>query len=174
MTLRHPDCSLKLGMTTAIHGKSILVIDDDAALVRALNKVLTGAGAIVTTAAYAGEAMEQLTDKLKLFDLIITDLRMPILGGQAIVGAVAVAQPKVPVIVISAFGNPEVKAQCLQNGAAAFLEKPLDTPQLLAAIERVLPAGEPGSPRHESRRGGAQNSVTLTPESLKNETFETH
>jgi len=129
----------------SINGKSILVIDDDAAMLRALNKVLSGAGAVVTSSSWAGEAMEHLTNKSERFDLIITDLRMPILGGRTILGAASVALPHVPVIIITAFGSPELKAECLSTGAAAFLEKPLDTPQLLAAIERVFSASEPGA-----------------------------
>jgi len=136
----------------SINGKSILIIDDDSAMLRALNKVLSGEGAVVTTANWAGEAMELLTDKLRHFDLIVTDLRMPILGGRTILRAVNVALPEVPVIVITAFGNPELKADCLRAGAAAFLEKPLDTRQLLEAIDRALSARKPSSWRQALRR----------------------
>jgi DNA-binding NtrC family response regulator len=82
--------------------------------------------------------MERLADNQGHFDLIITDLRMPILNGKSVLGAVKTALPEVPVIVMTAFGSPEVEAECLEKGAAAFLEKPLDTPQLLAALERVF------------------------------------
>ena len=56
---------------------------------------------------------------------------------------VKTALPEVPVIVMTAFGSPEVEAECLEKGAAAFLEKPLDTPQLLAAINGVFAAQKP-------------------------------
>lgn len=121
-----------------INRKSILIVDDDAAMLRALNKVLSGEGAVVATASWVGEVMERLADNQGHFDLIITDLRMPILDGKSVLGAVKTALPEVPVIVMTAFGSPEVEAECLEKGAAAFLEKPLDTPQLLAALERVL------------------------------------
>jgi DNA-binding NtrC family response regulator len=143
--------------------KSILVIDDDAAMLRALNKVLTGAGATVTRASWAGEAMEHLTNRSERFDLIITDLRMPILGGQTILGAVAIALPDVPVIIITAFGNSELEAQCLRQGAAAFLEKPLDTQQLLAAIERVFSPSKPGGSHRVRHRRGVKQGNALVP-----------
>jgi DNA-binding NtrC family response regulator len=104
--------------------------------------------------------MEHLTSKLERFDLIITDLRMPILGGQTILGAAAVALPDVPVITITAFGTPELKAQCLGQGAAAFLEKPLNTPQLLAAIEQVFAPAKPHLTRRARRR--AAKAIALT------------
>jgi len=118
-----------------IKAKSILIVDDDPALLRALTKVLTAEGAVVANASWAGEVMERLADHQGHFDLIITDLRMPILNGKSVLGAVRKALPEVPVIVMTAYGSPEVEAECLDKGAAAFLEKPLDTPQLLAAIE---------------------------------------
>jgi DNA-binding NtrC family response regulator len=121
-----------------VNKKTILIIDDDAAMLRALNKVLSGEGAVVASASWAGEIMERLADNQGHFDLIITDLRMPILNGRSVLGAVKAALPEVPVIVMTAFGSPEVEAECLEKGAAAFLEKPLDTPQLLAALERVF------------------------------------
>jgi DNA-binding NtrC family response regulator len=124
----------------SINGKSVLVIDDDVAMLRALQKVLTGEGASVATASWAGEIMERMDENKGRFDLIITDLRMPILNGESVVRAVKAALPEVPVIVITAFGSPEKQAECRRDGAAAFLEKPLDTPQLLAAIDGVVSA----------------------------------
>jgi len=127
----------------SINGKSVLVVDDDAAMLRALQKVLAGEGASVATASWAGEIMERLDENEGRFDLIITDLRMPILNGESVVRAVKAALPEVPVIVITAFGSPEKQAECRRDGAAAFLEKPLDTPQLLAAIDHVVSAAKP-------------------------------
>ena len=135
----------------SICGKSFLIIDDDAAMLRALNKVLCNEGGKVASASWAGEAMEHLVEKSERFDVIITDLRMPLLGGQAILGAVATAMPKVPVIIITAFGTPELKAECLRSGAAGFLEKPLDTSQLLAAIDQALTAPHAGRLRNTVR-----------------------
>jgi CheY-like chemotaxis protein len=152
---------------TSINGKSVLIIDDDAAMLRALNKVLSGEGAVVTSSFWAGEAMEHLINKPERFDLIITDLRMPILGGQAILGAVAVAFPQVPLVIITAFASPELEAECLRTGAAAFLEKPLDTPQLLAVIEGVFSSSPPSSPRRTGRQGGrAASSSRKHPDSV--------
>jgi DNA-binding NtrC family response regulator len=126
-----------------INSKSILIVDDDAAMLRALTKVLTAEGAMVANASWAGEVMERLAEHQGHFDLIITDLRMPILNGKSVLGAVKSALPEVPVIVMTAYGSPEVKEECLDKGAAAFLEKPLDTPQLLAAIERAFSSRQP-------------------------------
>jgi DNA-binding NtrC family response regulator len=130
--------------------KTILIIDDDAATLRALSKILRNKGALVTGAGWAGEALEQLTAGLGHFDLIITDLRMPFLDGETILRAVMAALPQAHVIVITAFGSAQLKAECLRRGAAAFLEKPLDTPQLLHAVARALSLHVPECGRNAS------------------------
>jgi DNA-binding NtrC family response regulator len=121
------------------------VVDDDTRMLRALTKVLRGEGASVTCAEWVGEAVEILAQRKKRFDLVITDLRMPAVTGTSLVYGVHEIFPSLPVIVLTAFGNAEVRAECLKQGAAAFLEKPVDTAQLLAAIESALAPSKAGS-----------------------------
>lgn len=139
----------------SLNGKFVLIIDDDQAMLRALTKVLAGEGGVITSASWAGDAMEHLTDRFERYDLVITDLRMPILGGETILRAVKAALPRIPVIVITAFGNPEVRTDCLRNGAAAFLEKPLETPELLQAVSRAL---APCETNHLRRTGNKRRA----------------
>ena len=127
-------------MPQALLNRAVLVIDDDANLLRALKKVLSVEGADVTCVEWAGDALDFLTLRQKHIDLVITDLRMPLVTGVTVVYAVHEIFPAVPVVVLTAFGTDELRETCLREGAAAFLEKPLDTPQLLAALARVLPS----------------------------------
>jgi len=121
-----------------LRNKSVLIVDDNPGMLRALDKVLAGEGANVTCAAWAGDAIEILAARRNRVDLVITDLRMPFLTGITVVYAIHEVFPALPVIVLTAYGSADVKSECLRQGAAAFLEKPLDTPQLLAAIEGVF------------------------------------
>ena len=146
-------------MMKKIRGKSVLIIDDDTGILRALDKVLTSAGADVTRAQYAGEALEVLTARKEKFDLVITDLRMPFVTGLTIVYAIHKIYPALPVIVLTAFGSANVKAECFNQGAAAFLEKPLDASELLAAVGKVF-ASKKRSPSPVSR-AGAKRPVLL-------------
>jgi DNA-binding NtrC family response regulator len=125
---------------TKILDKSILIVDDDARMLCALDKVLTGEGAVVTCTGGPADAVAILTGRQKAIDLIITDLWMPFDHGtgMTVISVVHEIFPTLPVIVLTAFGSPEVKAECLRQGAMAFLEKPLDTRQLLTAIDRAL------------------------------------
>ena len=135
-------------MAGNLRNKSILIIDDDVRMLRALDKVLTGEGALVTCVEWAGDAVEVLTSRRKNIDLVITDLRMPFISGMTALYSIHRIFPKLPVIVLTAFGSPEVKTECFRQGASAFLEKPLDTTQLLDVLGKVF-VGEqtrPGTP----------------------------
>lgn len=125
--------------------KSVLVIDDDVGMLRALNKVLTAEGCMVASASSPEAAAKFLGSGEQCFDLVITDLRMPVIDGMGILRAVKHSYPDVPVIIITAYGSPEAKAESYQLGATAFLEKPVDAQRLLATIDRVLVPPPPPS-----------------------------
>lgn len=127
-------------MKNSINGKSILVIDDNPGMLRALNKVLSGEGVVVTCADWAGDGIDILAKRDPPIDLVITDLRMPFVNGMTVVYAVREIFPTLPVIVLTAFANPETRAACLEEGAVAFLEKPLNSQELIAAVRHAMRA----------------------------------
>jgi DNA-binding NtrC family response regulator len=143
-----------------LRNKSILVVDDDARWLRAVDKVLTAEGAVVFRAQWAGDVLDILTARKLEFDLLITDLRMPFVTGLTVVYSVRKMFPALPIIVLTAFGSPDVKAECLRQGAAAFLEKPLDSKALLEVIEGVL-ASHPSLPE-ENIFGQAASKDEMT------------
>ena len=81
--------------------------------------------------------VKKLADSEKRFDVVITDLRMPMFSGRGVL-ALASALPELPVIIITAFGGPDVEAQALSLGAFAFLEKPVAAAQLIEVVKRAL------------------------------------
>ena len=143
--------------------KSVLVVDDDVRMLRALAKVLTGEGAAVTCAQWAGDAIELLTERRKQIDLVITDLRMPFVSGMTAVYAIHKVFPKLPIIVLTAFGSPEVRAECFRQGATAFLEKPLNSQALLAVITKVFlsPATGAGGMESDPSEAGGQPATEV-------------
>lgn len=123
---------------TNIRNKSVLVISDDVRTVRALDILLTREGAAVTWAAWAGDATGILTGRPAPVDLVIVDLRIPFVAGMSAVRTVHKAVPELPIMVLTAFGGPDVRAKCIRQGATAFLEKPLKTQSLLEAMNKVF------------------------------------
>jgi DNA-binding NtrC family response regulator len=120
-----------------LHDKSVLVVDDDAGMLRAMTKVLAGEGMQVTGVSDPVVVVKKLADCENRFDLVITDLRMPMFSGRGVL-ALASALPELPVIIITAFGGPDVQAQALRLGAFAFLEKPVAARQLIDVVKRAL------------------------------------
>ena len=120
--------------------RSILVVDDDTELLKALSKVLKSDGYAVTAKPDALSAIQCIEAEDKQFDLVITDVSMPGMRGTALLTALKTAYPKIPVIVITAFGDWDVYAHSLREGAFEFLSKPIDKSELLACVRRALSA----------------------------------
>jgi DNA-binding NtrC family response regulator len=120
-----------------LEGKSVLVVDDDPGMVRAIARVLARQNMQVTCVTDPAALVKKLADSERRFDLIITDLRMPMFSGRGVL-ALAGALPNLPVIIITAFGGPDVEAQALRYGAFAFLEKPVAAAELIEVVQRAL------------------------------------
>ena len=120
-----------------LHDKSVLVVDDDPGMLRAMSKVLAGEGMQVTGVSDPVAVVRKLADSEKRFDVVITDLRMPVFSGRGVL-ALASALPELPVIILTAFGEPDVEAQAMRLGAFAFLEKPVAAAQLIEVVKRAL------------------------------------
>src|SRR5581483_580318 len=122
-----------------LRNKSVLVVDDDPGMLRAMMKVLAKEGMQVTGLSDPTAVAKTLAESEPRFDLVITDLRMPMFSGRGVL-ALAGSLPKLPVIIITAFGGPEVEAQALQLGAFAFLEKPVAAAELVDVVKRAVSA----------------------------------
>jgi len=120
-----------------LQGKFMLVVDDDPGMLRAMASVLARQGMQVTCVSDPVAVVKKLADPERRFDLVITDLRMPMFSGRGVL-ALAGALPNLPVIIITAFGGPDVEAQALRLGAFAFLEKPVAAAQLIEVVQRAL------------------------------------
>jgi DNA-binding NtrC family response regulator len=120
-----------------LQNKSVLIVDDNPGMLRAMTKVLANEGMYVTSVSDPTAVVMKLAEPGKRFDLVITDLRMPVFSGRGVL-ALASALPELPVIIITAFGGSDVEAQALQLGAFAFLEKPVAAAELVDVVKRAL------------------------------------
>lgn len=126
------------------HGH-LLVVDDDPEMRDLLRKVLEKDGHGVTAASDSREALGLLASRQ--YDLVVTDMLMPIEGGLALLREVRNTTPTTPVIIVTAFGDWESYAQAMELGASAFISKPLRMAELTAAVHTVLAArGATASP----------------------------
>ena len=115
----------------------ILVVDDEPGMRKSLAIMLRRDGYQVTETGSVAEAVGRL--KGEPYQLIIADLMMEPLNGLDLLTLVQEHRPECPVIIVTAFGNPDARAQALRRGARDFLEKPVPASELLEHIQRVLP-----------------------------------
>jgi len=120
---------------------TILLVDDDIELLKALTKVLEKEGYEVVAQPDAAAAISYINSTRKKFDLVLTDVSMPGMKGTTFLAALKTAFPAVPVIVITAFGDWGQYMEALREGAFEYLSKPLDKNELLAAVRRALTNG---------------------------------
>lgn len=94
--------------------EKILVVDDEQGLRDVLSIMLKRAGYAVTTASDGDEAIAQV--QKEIFDLVITDLRMPRVGGLEVLKAVKAASPETVVLMITAFASADSAVEAMKQG----------------------------------------------------------
>jgi CheY-like chemotaxis protein len=116
--------------------RRVLIVDDEEGFRDGVADLLSMEGYQVSVARNAVEAVPMLPDFKP--EIILLDLRMPLLDGEAFLRGIRglPATRRVPVVLISA--KDELPAIASRVGAAGYLSKPFEAPQLLALIERVL------------------------------------
>jgi len=121
--------------------KKILIVDDEARMLRVLELQLQGAGYAAAKAEAAEQALEMLDprgDGEPGYALVLTDLRLPGKDGLAFLREVRRRFPALPVIVMTAFGTIETAVEAMKAGAADYVLKPFSLDDLMLTLERVL------------------------------------
>jgi DNA-binding NtrC family response regulator len=122
-------------MTRPYH---LLVVDDEPHQVDMLGEALTSAGYRVSGARSGQEAVEMFRNEK--IDLVISDLRLPDISGVEVMQQVRDIDPRVPVIIITAYGSVEGAVEAMRKDAYTYIEKPIDFQKLRIEIERALEA----------------------------------
>jgi two-component system KDP operon response regulator KdpE len=113
----------------------LLLVDDDSAHLDALSERLAGDGFEVTRAGSGDEALAKLD--LAWPDLVILDLMMPEMDGQALAARIKI-RADIPILVLSAVAAADSKADLIAHFAEDYVTKPYDYAELVARIRRVL------------------------------------
>ncbi|GAB4339415.1 MAG: sigma-54 dependent transcriptional regulator [Desulfobulbaceae bacterium] len=118
---------------------TILLVDDDASLLRVTEYNLTAAGFTVLCAKSGAEGMEAFQRQRP--DLVITDVQLGDMDGIDLLGRFKELEPEVPVIVITAYGSIKMAVRAMQLGAFTFLTKPFDREALRLSCVKALELG---------------------------------
>ena len=116
--------------------KKILIVDDDQDICETLSDILDEEGYDVVTACDGQEALEKI--RQGSFNLVITDIKMPIMDGMALLKEIEKSHTDIEVIVITSYGNEGQQVEAARLGAYEYLNKPLNLDQLKNIIVRAL------------------------------------
>jgi DNA-binding NtrC family response regulator len=119
----------------------ILVVDDDLNILAVLEARLTSIDYQVLTAAGGEEALEIL--KSRQVDLMITDVKMPGMGGMDLFSAAQEVRPGLPIMFLTAYGTIPDAVKALKAGAVDYLTKPFNGRDLIAKVQEVLRKSAP-------------------------------
>ena len=133
---------------------TILVVEDDASLLSGLALNLRRAGYRVLTAADGEAAVAAFEEERP--DLVLLDLMLPGMDGLEILRRIRSTDTALPVVVLTALGDPDDKVRGLDIGANDYVTKPFSVAELLARVRASLRArAAAGEPRQEVLRAGA-------------------
>lgn len=127
----------------SLEGRRILLAEDDDSARKAVAKALRMLGAEVIETADGGRLLVAITSQYKgghtpqELDLIITDVRMPVVSGLDVFKGIRAASWNTPVIIVTSFDTPDVRDVANRFGATVIL-KPFELDDLEREIERLL------------------------------------
>ena len=120
--------------------KTILIVDDEKNIVSGLEEAFTLEGYSVLTAYDGKEAWDKVNTNN--VDLVITDLRMPMMNGNELVERISSSYPMLPVIVLTGHGTIETAVESMRKGAVDFFTKPVDLDKLFLVVKKCLANSE--------------------------------
>jgi two-component system response regulator FixJ len=136
------------------------IIDDDAAVRRALVRLLRSMGFTAMTYETAQAVLEDAATLSS--GCLLLDLQMPGMDGIELLGRLGELGVDLPVIVVTGHGDVPTAVKAMKAGAVDFIEKPIDEDQLLATVNAALAENEPSARDHEAARA-AEQMARLSP-----------
>jgi two-component system, NtrC family, response regulator AtoC len=120
-------------MTTGVLPRRILIVDDEPLIRWCIAETLGTAGYGISQAQDAASALRALTD-MPDPDVILLDLRLPDSNDLRLLERIRTIAPAAAVVIMTAFGTPEITSDALKLGARAVLTKPFDMKDLAHVV----------------------------------------
>src|SRR3989337_1393558 len=116
--------------------KSILIVEDDKAIIKSFKDILQSEGYSVDTAETGREAIQK--SKAQFYNLVLLDIKLPDMEGTKLLTTMHETSPKMVKIMITGYPSLENAVDALNHGAGAHFLKPVKPEKLLALIEEKL------------------------------------
>src|SRR5688500_8667934 len=121
---------------SASRTSAVLIVDDDPDISQALMDLLEHEGYHVQAAGSGAEALEK--GMRRRYSAVILDLGLPDIDGLLVLKELVERDPKLPVIILTAFTGEDKSSSAMSRGAFAFLTKPYNRDQLKATLQRAI------------------------------------
>lgn len=116
--------------------KKALVIDDEQIVLDSVSKILTSENYEVEVTLSGREGLDWAIKRE--YDIVLTDIRMPDIGGMRVLRDVKRAKPSLPVVMITGYATVQSAVQAMKLGASDYIEKPFTPDRLLSAVSAAL------------------------------------
>lgn len=120
---------------------SVLIVDDEPLIRWSLGETLTDGGYAVLEAGDGKSAVAVLKDPLRPVDVILLDYRLPDSNGLQLLAAIRGLSPRSGVVMMTAYGTPEVAAEALRLGAVCVVNKPIEMRDVADLVARAQASG---------------------------------
>jgi putative two-component system response regulator len=119
-----------------IKHNSILVVDDDPYVLESISTLLRAFGFTVKTCDNANSAIQEI--QRTTVDVVLTDIKMPVLTGVDLLGMIHKFDPQIPVILMTAYAELDVAVDAIKKVAFDFITKPYNADYLIHTIEKAV------------------------------------
>ena len=119
-----------------MQNKKALVIDDEQIVLDSVSKILKDENYDVDVTLRSREGIEWAI--YKEYDVVLTDIRMPEIGGMRVLRDVKRAKPSLPVVMITGYATVQSAVQAMKLGASDYIEKPFTPDQLITAVASAI------------------------------------
>jgi len=116
--------------------KKVLVIDDEQIVLDSVSQILIDDNYEVDVSLNGREGLDWAIERP--YDIILTDIRMPDIGGMRVLRDIKRVKSSLPVVIITGYATTKSAVQAMKLGAAEYIEKPFEPEQLLEALARAI------------------------------------
>ena len=116
--------------------KKILVIDDEQIVLDSVSQILTDENYEVDVSLSGRKGLDWAIERP--YDIVLTDIRMPDIGGMKVLRDVKRIKPSLPVVIITGYSTTKSAVQAMKLGAGDYIEKPFEPEELIESVSRAL------------------------------------
>jgi DNA-binding NtrC family response regulator len=127
--------------------RKILVIDDEQIVLDSVRKILTQENFEVDTAISSRKGLDLATGKE--YDLVLSDIRMPEIGGMRVLRDIKRSKPSLPVVIITGYATVQSAVQAMKLGATDYIEKPFTPEELVKAVHIAIETASKQAPEEQ-------------------------